>query len=256
MNRCFRKIKEPAGYTIIEATVVISVMLFIITAAYGLLDVAYLSDQQAEDGFQAQSEGRQVLTELGKHMRPAENMNLPTMPFILYATRDGKSLDVTVDTNNDNKAEIVRFELDTVNEQIKMYTDTKETTGAQAGKYNYEIAAQTYLAYYNPTNAADWDSVTVLANKIVNVPGGTSTTEWQIQTAATNPENDFRLFTFYGDSFALPLDTRDASPGLGAKWVNYVRGVKIFLLSDIQPAEIPSPFGIQTNIHLRNISGG
>jgi len=69
----------------------------------------------------------------------------------------------------------------------------------------------------------------------------------------TDPEDDYRLFTFYGDNFELPLDTRDSSPGLGPIWVNYVKGVKIFLLSDIQPAEIPSPFGIQTSINLRNI---
>ena len=80
---------------------------------------------------------------------------------------------------------------------------------------------------------------------------------WPAQTSATDPENnDYRLFTFYSDNFVLPLDTRDTSPGLGPVWVNYVKGVKIFLLSDIAPAEIPSPFGIQTNVNLRNISKG
>lgn len=156
--------------------------------------------------------------------------------------------------------ELVRLDLDRVNKQIKMYIDSADTTGASTGKFNFEKAGQAYSTYYNrPTNPARWDSVTVLANKIVNVPGnsGTSTTPWPPQTPVTDPDkDDYRLFTFYGENFTLPLDTRDTSPGLGPNWVNYVKGIKIYLLSDIAPAEIPSPFGTQTNVNLRNISKG
>ena len=253
MGRIFKKLREQIGFTAVEAVTVSTVMVFVIVAAYNLLDIGYSMDQQAEDGFEAQAEGREVLTALAKHMRPAEEMNLAGVP-ILYASNDGTFIDLRVDTDGDGVTELARIALDRTNQQIKMYIDTQDTTGAHLGHFNFEKAGQSYTAYYNPTNSADWDSLEIMADKIVNFPaGGTTSTPWPAQTSLTDPEDDYRLFTFYGDNFELPLDTRDSSPGLGPIWVNYVKGVKIFLLSDIQPAEIPSPFGIQTSINLRNI---
>jgi len=257
--RLSENLKSQRGYSLIEGIVVSTIMVLVITAAYNLLIIGYKMDKQAEDGFEAQTEGREVLTQLAKLIRPAEDMNLTGVP-VLFAGNDGTFLDVRVDVNNDYVTELVRFDLDRTNKQIKKYTDSADTTGPSVGKFNFEKAGQAYSTYYNhPTNPARWDTVEVLANKIVNVPGnsGTSTTPWAPQTSVTDPDaDDYRLFTFYGENFALPLDTRDASPGLGPNWINYVKGIKIYLLSDIRPAEIPSPFGTQTNVNLRNISKG
>lgn len=244
--------RNEGGYTVFETMVVAATLSFVIAAAFNILQVSRVMDKQAEDGFQAQDEGRQVLTSLAKHMRPAENMNVPGVT-VLYANNQGTMLDVKVDTNNDSSTDIVRFDLDRTNKQIKMYIDRKDTSGPDIGKFNYQKASHTYLQHYRvPANASDWDVVDVMANKIVNAPPeGSSTTPWSAQRATTDPSQDYRLFTFYGESFSIPLDT----VGLGSVWMNYVGGVKIFLLSDIQPAEIPSPFAVETNVNFRNLSG-
>lgn len=242
-------IRGERGYTAVEIMVVSSVLIFVIVAAYNLLQIGYAMDRQAQDGFQAQTEGRQVLTQLTKMMRPAEDMNVTGVP-VLYAGNDGTFIDLRLDSNNDTATEIVRFDLDTATKQIKMYIDYPDTTGSQAGKFNFEKTSPVdYVTYYNhPTTPSDWDQVKVLADKTINAPP----TSWDAQRSTTDPEKDYRLFTFYGDNFVEPLDTLS----LGSTWVNYVKGVKIFLLSDIQPAEIPSPFAVQTNVNLRNISSG
>jgi hypothetical protein len=233
-----------------------SVLTIILGSAFGLLEVGRLMDQMAQDGFQAQDEGRQVLTKLAKHLRPAQNMSAPGVP-LLYAGADGSFIDIKVDIDSNGDEEIVRFELDRAAKEIVMYIDRKDADG----RYNYQPSEPpqppqtppTYLDHYvYPTVAGSWDSSEVLAKKIVNSPIlGDATAPWSPQRITTDPKGDYRLFTFYGADFDAPLDTVE----LGSVWVNYVRGVKIFLLSDIQPASIPSPFGIETNVHLRNISG-
>ena len=249
MSLLLSSLRKERGYSAIEIMVVSSILIFVLIAAYNLLELGYGMDRQAEDGFQAQTEGRQVLTQLTRMMRPAEDMNVAGMP-VLYAGSDGTFIDLRLDSNNDTATEIVRFDLDTTNKQIKMYIDYPDTTGAQTGKFNFEKTSPVnYVTYYNhPTTPSDWDQVTVLANKTVNAPP----ISWGAQRSTTDPEKDYRLFTFYGDNFTEPLDTQS----LGSTWVNYVKGVKIFLLSDIQPTEIPSPFAVQTNVNLRNISSG
>jgi prepilin-type N-terminal cleavage/methylation domain-containing protein len=241
------KIKEQSGYTLLETMMVMSVLTIILGASFGLLEVSRLMDTMAQDGFRAQDESRQVLTKLAKHLRPAENMSAPGVP-LLHAGADGASIDVKVDVDGDGEPEIVRFELDLETKQIMMRTDKKEN-----GKYNYQAtsgdpAEEDYLDYYS--DVANWDKSVDIANKIVNAPKD-GASGWSPQVTTTNPKDDYRLFTFYGADFDAPLDTVE----LGSVWVNYVRGVKIFLLSDIQPASIPSPFGIETNVHLRNIAG-
>lgn len=257
--RLLENLKDQKGYSLVEGMVVSTVMVFVIIASYSLLDIGYQMDKQAEDGFEAQTEGREVLTQLARLIRPAEDMNLSAVP-VLFAGNDGTFLDIRVDENNDGVTELVRFDLDRANQQIKMYIDYADTTGTSTGQFNFQKASQAYSAYYNhPTDSGRWDSVEILASRIVNVPGntGTSTTPWTPQTSVTDPDvDDYRLFTFYGENFTVPLDTRDSSPGLGPNWINSVKGVKIYLLSDIAPAEIPSPFGTQTNVNMRNISKG
>src|SRR3990172_10146284 len=119
MGRIFKKLREQIGFTAVEAVTVSTVMVFVIVAAYNLLDIGYSMDQQAEDGFEAQAEGREVLTALAKHMRPAEEMNLAGVP-ILYASNDGTFIDLRVDTDGDGVTELARIALDRTNQQIKM----------------------------------------------------------------------------------------------------------------------------------------
>jgi prepilin-type N-terminal cleavage/methylation domain-containing protein len=245
MSSFVKRLKDHAGYTVLETMIVMSVLTIILSAAFGLLETGRLMDQMAQDGFQAQDEGRQLLTELAKHLRPAENMSAPGVP-LLYAGDDGSFIDVKVDVNSSGEAEIVRFELDRAAKTISMRIDRKNSDGL----YNYQVAGKTYLEQYvYPTATSSWDETKVIANKIVNSPKDGS--GWAPQRITTDPKDDYRLFVFYGADFDSPLDT----VSLGETWVSHIRGVKIFLLSDIQPASIPSPFGIETNVHLRNISG-
>lgn len=219
------------------------------SAGYSLLDVSYGMTTMAYDGFEAQNQGRQVLSSITKHLRPAQNMSVSGVP-ILYASNTGEFIDIKVDTDKDGIEEIARIQLDREAEQIILYTDSPDTDG----KYNYQNAGKMYLQQYRlPPQAGDWDAVEVLASRIVNKPPDSTSTSspWLAQTAITDGTKDYRLFTFYGESFSAPLDT----VSLGSVWVNYVRGIKLFLWTDVQPMKIPSPFGMHTNVHLRNISG-
>lgn len=249
MNRIFSKLREQSAYTVAEGMIVVSVMVVILSAAYSLLDVTYAMNTMAQDGFEAQNQGRQVLSRVTKHLRPAQNMNVADVP-LLYASDKGEFIDIKVDADRDGIVEIVRIQLDREAKMIKMYSDSPDIDG----EYNYKTADKTYLEQYRiPTQTNDWDDVEVLASRIVNKPSDSTSTssQWPAQTAVTDSTKDFRLFTFYGESFSAPLDT----VALGSVWVNYVRGLKLFLWTDVQPAKIPSPFGMYTNVHLRNISG-
>ena len=249
MGPSISKIKEQSAYTIIEGMMVMSILVVVMGAAFSLLDSTYDMNRYAQDGFEAQNQGRQTLSEVTKYLRPAENMSVPGVA-LLYAQDKGEFIDVKSDVNKDGSAEIIRIQLDRSAKQIKIYYDHAD---ASAGEYNYQEASKTYFQQYRvPTDLSDWDSVEVIARRIVNKPpGGLPTTPWPAQTSATDGTTDFRLFTFYGDNFSAPLNT----VAIGAIWPNYVRGVKIFLWTDIEPTKIPSPFGIHSNVHMRNISG-
>ncbi len=249
MKKLFSKLFEQSGYTLVEGTIVLSVLVVVISAAYSLLDVTYAMNTMASDGFEAQNQGRQVLSRITKHMRPAQNMNVSGVP-LLYAGDTGEFIDVKVDTDRDGLEEIVRIKLDRDAKQILLYSDSPDASG----DFNYKTAGKTYFQQYRiPAQAADWDSVEIMASRIVNNPPDSTSTssQWSAQTSVTDGTKDYRLFTFYGESFSAPLDT----VGLGSVWVNYVRGIKVFLWTDVQPMKIPSPFGMYTNVHLRNISG-
>ena len=143
MGLFVNRLRDQAGYTLIEAMVVSSVLTFVIVAAYNLLEVGYRMDKQAEDGFAAQTEGREVLTQMAKLLRPAEDMNVSGMP-VLFAGNDGTFIDIRVDANEDSITELVRFDLDRTDQQIKMYIDSADTTGPDTGEFNFQKAAQTY----------------------------------------------------------------------------------------------------------------
>lgn len=245
----WKRVWAQQGYSLIEMLTVVSVMGFVIAGVVGLTQVGLAMNRQAQDGYAAQNEGRTVLSEMVGWLRPAQNIASNDVP-ILHATGDGKVIDVRIDSDKDGSPELGRLELDRTNKRIVLYMD--EVDGNN--QYNYQAAGHTYLGHYGygsvttPTVTSAWDSSETIAEKIVNAP--TSGSNWTAQTPATDPTKDFRLFTFYGDDFDVPLDTVT-----NTKWTNYVRGVKVYIWSDIQPAEIPSPFGIQTDVHLRNISG-
>ncbi len=245
MRRFLIKTSDQGGYTVFEAIAVASIFTVVIGAVVSLMQVAYFMDRQAQDGFQAQNEGRRVLSEMVRLVRPAQNLNADNVP-IIHALSDGTVIDIKVDTEKDGEPEIARFRLDQAGKRIVLYLDAVDENGL----YNYQREGEIYPDWYGedePVNGTRFDSSKTIANKIVNAPpGGT----WDAQVFNTNPEEDYRLFTFYGDDFDDPLDTV-AEPD----WNKFIRGVKIYIWSDIQPAEIPSPFGLQTNVHLRNVQG-
>ncbi|MDP1808106.1 MAG: hypothetical protein Q8L35_01030 [Actinomycetota bacterium] len=249
MTGRWKIIRMQQGYSIIEAMVVVAVMGAVIGGIVGLTQIGLAMNRQSQDGFVAQNEGRTVLSEMVRWLRPAQNIASNDVP-ILHATSDGRVIDVRVDSDKDGVPELARLELDRTGKRIVLYMDKINTNN----QYNYQAAGDTYLGHYGygsvttPTVKSAWDSSQTIAEKIVNAP--TSGSNWTAQTPTTDPTKDFRLFTFYGNDFDVPLDTV-----ANIKWTNYVRGVKLYIWSDIQPAEIPSPFGIQTDVYLRNISG-
>lgn len=246
MHVFFEKVRDQSGYSAVEAMVVSLILVFVLVATYSLMDISYKMNGMAEDGFIAQSDGRTVITKITRFLRPAENMNVTGVP-VLFASNDGTFIDVRTDINKDGTSEIVRFLLDQTNKQIKMYVDNKDES---SGLFNFQVHDSDYQTYYS--NPSNWDSVEAIASKVVNNPP----TAWGAQSAVTSPETDKRLFTFYGENFNVPLDTRDTSVGgMGPIWVNHVQGVKIYLLNDIKPLSAPSPYAVQTNVNLRNISG-
>lgn len=246
------RMKEEAGFTIIETMIVVSILTIVIGGIISLMQLTYAMNRHAGDGFQAQAEGRRVLSEMVRYLRPAENINSNEVP-IVHATDVGKVIDMRIDTNKDKIPEIARFELDQTGEQIILWLDFQDGSG----EYAYQTGSSTYLGTYGwgtdttptvPTlNGDPWDEKRVVASKVVNTDPGSG---WSAQTQLTNANEDFRLFTFYGEDFDVPLNTVALE-----NWQNYVRGVKIYVWSDIQPMKIPSPFGIQTNVHLRNVQG-
>lgn len=243
-----KNILTQRGYSAIEATVVVSVLAIVLGGIVGLMQIGLWMNRQSQDGYDAQNEGRRVLSQMVRWLRPAQSISSNDVPMI-HATSDGTLIDARIDGKKDGKPELARILLDRPNKRIVVYLD--EVDGA--GKYNYQTASgsPTYLGWYGATAAAttlsDWDEMQVIAEKIVNAPSGST---WPAQTPATDPSADFRLFTFYGDDFDSPLDTVSI-----ANWTNHVRGVQLYIWSDIQPAEIPSPFGIQSHVSLRNIRG-
>ncbi len=244
MRRFLTKTAEQGGYTVLEAIAVTSVFAVVIGAVISLMQVAYSMDRQAQDGFQAQNEGRRVLSEMVRLLRPAQNLNSNNVP-IIHALDDGTVIDIRVDSEKDGEPEIARFRLDQDGKRIVLYLDAKDENGL----YNYQAQDEIYPDWYglDEPSAIAFDSSKTIANKIVNAPPGGS---WEAQAFDTDPDEDYRLFTFYGDDFDDPLNTVTE-----LNWNKLIRGVKIYIWSDIQPAEIPSPFGLQTNVHLRNIQG-
>ncbi len=245
MSGLFRKLKQESGFSLVETVAVSAVLLFVISASYNLLEAGRLMDKQAEDGFEAQNEGRRVLTQVERYLRPAQNMSADDVP-ILWADSSGKFVDIKSDIDYDGTPEVIRVRLDTLADQIKMHIDYADTSTAE---YNFQAAGEEYLDWYGTTATIEskWDETRALASKVVNE--SQSGPDWPAQNVSTDPNDDFRLFTFYGENFDAPLDTG----ALGSIWVNHVRGLKLYVLSDIEPADIPSPFGIQSNIHFRNL---
>ncbi len=252
MCKLINRLKGQSGHTLVEMVIIVSVFAVVIGAAVSLTQMAYWMNRQAQDGFEAQNEGRRVLSEMVRYLRPGENINSDDVP-IIHATSDGKVIDMRIDTDKDLVPEIARLELDEDTERILLWLDFKDENGL----YAYEVADAAYTATYGSGTAGDptdtglggspWDEQREIAHKIVNAaPGGT----WDAQTPVTDPGDDFRLFTFYAEDFDAPIDTVNLD-----NWQNYVKGVKIYIWSDIQPAEIPSPFGLVTNVHLRNVQG-
>lgn len=98
MDWLIARLKGQKGYTLIETLIVVSVMVFVIAGTLNLLEIGYKMNKQAEDGFEAQTEGREVLTQMTKLLRPAEDMNLPGKP-VLFAGNDGTFVDIRGDVN-------------------------------------------------------------------------------------------------------------------------------------------------------------
>lgn len=248
MSFWLNRLKGQGGYTLIESMMVISILTIVIGAIVSLMQLAYSMDRQAQDGFEAQNEGRRVISEMVRLMRPGQNINADDSVPIIYALNDGTLIDIRVDREKDGVPEIARFRLDQDESEIILYLDEQDGNGL----YNYQVAGNPYLTHYGedkPLSGA-FDSSETIANRIVNAPPGGV---WGAQTPTTKAEDDFRLFTFYGTDFDDPLDT--VGVDMVDIWPNFIRGVKIYIWSDIQPMKIPSPFGIQTSVHLRNIQG-
>lgn len=239
--KIFSRLENEKGATAVEAILAATLFLVVITAAYNLLGTGQTLYTVASDGFEAQHQGQIVLYRLTKYMRQAEKLNVPGYP-IIYADDNGTFFDVKLDVDKDNKVEIVRFTINTDDYTVDMLMDYLDSNN----KYNYEAAGQAYDAFYQvPSSAGDWDNIKVLAEKVVNDAGETG---WPAQKVSTDPEKEKRLFTFYSDDFDAPLDSADPL------WMNNIRGLKIYALTDVKPAQIPSPFSVTTNVNLRNIS--
>ncbi len=244
MRRFPAKTFDQGGYTVLEAIAVTSIFTVVIGAVVSLMQVSYLMDRQAQDGFAAQNEGRRVLSRIVALLRPAQNLSADNVP-IIHALNDGTVIDVKIDSEKDGEPEIARFRLDQAGKRIVLYLDAKDENGF----YNYQAADEFYPDWYglDEPAAGAFDTSETIAGKVVNAPPDGS---WDAQIFDTDPNEDYRLFTFYGEDFDDPLDTVAE-----VNWNKLIRGVKIYIWSDIQPAEIPSPFGIQTDVHLRNIQG-
>lgn len=247
------KVKTEDGYSLGELLTVVSVLVVIISAAYGLLNSGQKMFIVADDGFQAQYQARSVIYDLVKQVRQAQKLNVPGLP-IAYADPKGRFFDLKLYVDQETTLSIVRFEYNLPQQAVLMRIDRANGSG----QYNFETANASYTVYYDysettgTSTAADWDETKVLATKVVNKE---SALEENIgwppakQTPVNaNPADDKRLFTFYED-FDVPLDTVNDSV-----WMHKIYGIKLYILTDIRPAAIPSPFGVETNVNLRNVS--
>lgn len=248
MKAILQKIRTEFGYSLVETITLTAVLFIVISSLYALLEVNQTAERRAEEGFQAQDEGREILTELAKYLRPAQKLNVSGFPYA-FADPKGNLIDLKLDVNDDGNQEIVRFALNRDNQKVEMLIDSLDANG----KYKFEAAGQSYAAYYTFTDTASdpakWDQVKTLATKVVNEPPSGSNWNNQDSNTNINPDNhDGRLFTFYGETFVYSLDSSAAT------WMNSIRGIKIYIETDIRPADIPSPYIVTSNVNLRNVS--
>lgn len=256
---CFnQKIKEEAGYSLGELMTVISVLVVIVSAAYGLLNSGQKIYTVADDGFQAQYQARSVIFDLVKEVRQAQKLNVPGIP-VAYADQKGRFFDLKMDVDHDDKLAIVRVEYNEPGQQVVMRIDRLSPNAKGIDRYNYDKdndnpTKADYINFYDysettgSSTASDWDETKVLATKVVNKESATNWPPAKQTSGTDDPKVDNRLFTFYED-FDVPLDTVN-----DLTWLNKIYGIKIYILTDIRPAAIPSPFGVETNVNLRNVA--
>jgi len=252
-----QKLKEEAAFSLGELMTVVSVLVVIISAAYGLLNTGQKMFMVADDGFQAQYQARSVIYDLVKQVRQAQKLNVPGLP-VAYADPKGRFFDLKMDVDNNGKLALVRVEYEQPKQQVVMRIDRLAPNQNGQDRYNYDRTLDNptktdYINYYDysettgTSTASDWDETKVLATKVVNKESASTWPPAKQTPVNSNPANDHRLFTFYQD-FDVPLDTVN-----DPVWLNKIYGIKIYILTDIRPAAIPSPFGVETNVNLRNV---
>lgn len=253
-----KKLKEESGYSLSELITVITVLVVIVSSAYTLLNSGQKMFLVADDGFQAQHQARSVIFDLVKEVRQAQKLNVPGLP-IAYADAKGRFFDLKMDVDGNSNLALVRIEYEQPKQQIVMRIDRLSPNQSGIDRYNYDQTLDNptkndYINFYDysettgTSTPSDWDETKVLATKVVNKESAASWPPTKQTPVNNDPAADKRVFTFYED-FDVPLDTVN-----DAVWMNKIYGIKMYILTDIRPASIPSPFGVETNVNLRNVS--
>lgn len=234
--RVFRPSKmlpgHEAGFTLFEFVVVAAIISIALGAIYTIIPSMLRASKEVERRFVAENRSRTTGLYLEKILREGERLGAPGYSLIL-GDAEGYYLDVRHDGN------IVRFWLDTTNKQVKEFVDSPDGSG----DYNYQTAGGGNYSYYStdPPDDGQWDETKVIGEMVANVPAGTA------QGAATNPETDQRLFTFYSNDFDTPIDASAAG------WMSLVKGVTFYVKVDADEDDAYEAAGLRTNVSIRNL---